>query len=98
MGTCADILFLYRLFNYSLGIYSLGVIVDFERCSQPRLLASLPQEEVMMSFFEAFPFLDGPEFLLFLIGCGFFLRLGALLLDWFIGNVRWLWRRLRKPC
>ena len=50
-----------------------------------------------MTFFDAFPFLAGLEFPLFLIGCGFFARLGFLLAGWFVESVELFCQRWKNP-
>lgn len=47
-------------------------------------------------FFETFPFFGDPMFILFLISCGYFFRIGVLVADWFVSNVTWLWRHREK--
>lgn len=47
-------------------------------------------------FFETFPFFGDPLFILFLISCGCFVRIGVWAADWFVSNVTWLWRRWEK--
>jgi uncharacterized MAPEG superfamily protein len=51
-----------------------------------------------VSFFETFPFFADPVFILFLIGCGCFVRIGSLLADWFIESIklfRQCWKKNR---
>lgn len=49
-----------------------------------------------MSLFETYPFLSEPLFMVFLISCGFFIRVGALLVDWFINSAKQLWQRRKS--
>ena len=49
-----------------------------------------------MSFLDAFPFLNDFTFILFLISCGFFIRIGMMLMDYIADNMRWLWEHWRK--
>ena len=46
-----------------------------------------------MSFLDAFPFLNDFTFILFLISCGFFIRIGMILMDYIADNMRWFWER-----
>ena len=50
-----------------------------------------------MTFFETFPFFADPVFILFLIGCGCFVRIGSLLADWFIESLKLFCQCWRKP-
>ncbi len=49
-----------------------------------------------MSFLDAFPFLNDFTFILFLISCGFFIRIGMILMDYIADNMRWFWERWRR--